>query len=630
MKQTLSFLLAIVFLFTASFLSFTAVNAAVMEDIESVKLGDSNTYYSYSAENKTLTISGSGAMPDMKNNADSQPWYDWRSDGSIERVVIEEGVTAIGNFCFYSVKASDFSLPDSLQRVGRSAFAGSDITSAALPFGLTALDANAFDGCGALSQITLPDTLTSVGAYAFRLCGALQQVRIPYSVAQIGTYAFDRCTGLHTVLFEDLTSDISLMNYAFYDCPALRDVALPARASLGRNTIGRGRSGALSDVTLQVYDSTDAHIYALTNQVTYTLTDGAYPLYTGVPNTVTFDENTWGEVYSFLFTPAADGRYHFYAEGDCDTAAALLLGDETIAENDDMSVSDRSFAIEAALQAGRTYTLQVRSMHSAGSAQIFAYSADVTALDVRGTLEFEARDGFRSGTRPDFPITDTLLSDFVLSVHFADGFTDFIYYRSGTFNLLPIGYVDTQRTAPFTCGDNTAHIALGDITGSFCVHITHTYQGTVVPYTAYEDGYTVFTCMLCKESYIGDVVESPAITVSGRCFLQTDQDGTADYRFPLSGVTVEFGGNTYAAGEDGRFSFRTLDSGTLTVHQPYAPDKTYVIENDLHDINFGAVPMPAYDFNRDGYINGRDLAYFKIHLQKTLGRDYFSSAVNFM
>ncbi|MBR7155112.1 MAG: leucine-rich repeat protein, partial [Paludibacteraceae bacterium] len=45
-----------------------------------------------------LTISGTGAMSNYTSS--SSPWYSYRS--SITSVVIEEGVTNIGNYAFYN------------------------------------------------------------------------------------------------------------------------------------------------------------------------------------------------------------------------------------------------------------------------------------------------------------------------------------------------------------------------------------------------------------------------------------------------------------------------------------------------------------------------------------------------
>ena len=103
--------------FCASFLSFAAPSQ--ITDIEKTQLGSSKTYYSFNAETKTLTISGEGAMPNFSTSqsmSDAQPWYGWRNDGSIEHIVVEEGITSLGNYCFYSMSVGDIILPSTLKQ----------------------------------------------------------------------------------------------------------------------------------------------------------------------------------------------------------------------------------------------------------------------------------------------------------------------------------------------------------------------------------------------------------------------------------------------------------------------------------------------------------------------------------
>ncbi len=627
MKKQLCILLAFVLIFSASF-SFYA-NAEQSDDISKTQLGTSNTYYEYTAATKTLTISGSGAIPDMKNNASSQPWYDWRSDGSIESVVVEDGITAIGNYCFFSVKANNFTLPNTLKTIGRYAFTSTDIQNTVLPFGLTSIGANAFDECTSLTDIILPDTLTSIGSNAFLLCSSLESIAIPYSVKTIGTYAFDRCNALQSVIFEDMTSSVKLSSYAFYNCPSLLEISFPSRATFGKNVYAFGSDGAVSGAKMNVYDSSNAHIYAVANSVDYTILDEKYPLSLGVQNTAAFDENTLDKVYAFTFTPAFSAKYNFYSRGECDVKAQLYNGDNLLSENDDISSDDRNFCITAQLEQGTEYTFKVMSMHSEGAATLVIYPDSIESFDICGSLTFNASDGFRSSTTAYFPVTDSSISDFVLDINFDGGYSDKVFYTAGYFDNRQIRIADTQSQQTFTCGENSETVAIGDVTGTFPVYVNHEYESTVVPYTAYEDGYTLHTCILCKDTYKSDFVPSPAVTVSGRCMLMTDTDGSYSEDIPLDNVTVEFRGNTYHTDENGYFYFRTFLSGEVKITSPYCDTEVLTV-NEGDDAEFGVVALPAYDLNGDGYINGRDLAKFKTELYDELGHDYFRYAVNFM
>ena len=628
MKKCLCLVLSAL-IFTASF-CFDVSAFAAQSSIERTQLGTTDTYYEYDAPSKTLTISGTGAMPDMKNNASSQPWYDWRSDGSIENVIIEEGITYVGNYCFFSVKANNFIIPDTLSSTGRYAFSSSSIKNVELPFGFTTINSYAFYSCSELESIIIPDTVTTVSSYAFSLCTALESITIPYSVKSIAMYAFDRCTALNTVIFEDMTSSVSIGSNAFYDCTSIGAVSFPENASIASKAFGYGQYGAPENAKMMVYNSSKAHIYAVSNSIPFEILDDSAPLTLGVKNTLSFDENSLDKVYTFTFTPEFSGVYNFYSLGDCDVKATLYSGNELICESDDISDSDRNFCLTAQLEQDVPYTFKVASMMSAGTAKAVLYPDEILSFDIDGSLTFNAADGFRSSDTAYFPIVNSLLSDFVLDVHFAGGYSDKIYCSAGSFNNKQIALYDTQNTNRFTCGENRETVKIGDVSSDFPVYVNHSYNSTVVPYTAYDDGYTIYTCMLCGDEYTGDYIESPAITVSGRVLLATGNDDMYDASYPLTESVIEFGSNQYTPDEAGRFSFRTLESGELVIKNPYCADTVLTVVNDYHDINYGAIPLPAYDFNGDGIINGRDLAVFKTQHRQRLGKQYFKYAVNFM
>ncbi len=62
------------------------------------QLGSCGEKCTYTLQNRTLIISGSGAMYSYSNKEDF-PWYSCRE--SITSVVIEEGVESIGNDAFF-------------------------------------------------------------------------------------------------------------------------------------------------------------------------------------------------------------------------------------------------------------------------------------------------------------------------------------------------------------------------------------------------------------------------------------------------------------------------------------------------------------------------------------------------
>ncbi len=161
-----------------------------------------NVQWVLAKKTDTLTISGTGAIKNY-TSASSVPWYSFRSD--IKAIMIEGGVTTIGNYAFYCCDNALF-------------------TSISIPEGVTGLGNSAFYSCTSLASVTLPSTLVSIGSNAFH-SNALTSISIPNSVTSIGSYAFKDCSSLESVSLSNITV---LNEEVFSGCSALESIALPA------------------------------------------------------------------------------------------------------------------------------------------------------------------------------------------------------------------------------------------------------------------------------------------------------------------------------------------------------------------------------------------------------------------
>ena len=172
---------------TGLFLLLTTLGAAAQN---SGTTGPLN--WNYDAGTKTLSITGTGAMPDF-TIANRPPWE--KATNPIEKVKIEAGVTSVGAHAFRNCAAlTSIELPDGLQTIGDNAFhACEKLTSVTLPAGLERLGDGAFGECGALASITLLEGLQTIERNAFGECLALTHVTIPKSVTTIGDGAFTNC-----------------------------------------------------------------------------------------------------------------------------------------------------------------------------------------------------------------------------------------------------------------------------------------------------------------------------------------------------------------------------------------------------------------------------------------------------
>ena len=199
-------------------------------------------------ENGILTISGTGEMDDYSSGSPA-PWK--AESSSISQVVLENGVTSVGNRAFsshYSLKT--VSIPDSVTKIGQEAFSYcSELTAIHIPENVTQIGAHAFDycrkaatinlpsgitriedytfqNCAALQSITIPEGVTYIGNSAFRSCSSLTEIVIPEGVLTLGDYVFQSCSGLTSLTISKGVTSIG--NFAFQHCKTLTAVHIPA------------------------------------------------------------------------------------------------------------------------------------------------------------------------------------------------------------------------------------------------------------------------------------------------------------------------------------------------------------------------------------------------------------------
>jgi hypothetical protein len=158
------------------------------------------------SDNGTLTISGTGVMPDYdlsisNSRINPKPWSSFQE--SITQVVIEEGVSNIGSSAFSTcTKLTSVTFPSAITSIGDEAFGYCEsLISVDIPAGVTSIGDWAFIFCRNLTSVTLPEGLESIGQFAFCGCTKLSLV-IPSTVISIGTGAFSGVVSV-TYLNED-------------------------------------------------------------------------------------------------------------------------------------------------------------------------------------------------------------------------------------------------------------------------------------------------------------------------------------------------------------------------------------------------------------------------------------------
>ncbi len=154
-----------------------------------------NLSWSYTSDDKTLTIRGSGEMPNAAKASDVK-WASVRA--GVEKIVMDSTITTIGDYAFYGMKyVKSVEIHSGVTSVGKEAFAFcSALEAITLPEGVATVGNSAFEGCSALLMAQLPASLTSVGARAFAFCGKLESVQILGALDGIAAKTFWNCYSL--------------------------------------------------------------------------------------------------------------------------------------------------------------------------------------------------------------------------------------------------------------------------------------------------------------------------------------------------------------------------------------------------------------------------------------------------
>lgn len=133
----------------------------------------------------------------------------------ITSIVIENGVTEIGNYAFYQcTDAVTVTIGKDVKRIGAGAFnTCTALRTVSAPEGLKSLetlDTAAFYSCVALQ--TFPSLaltkLTTISGQVFQKCSSLQEIILPEGIQSIGAFAFSACGSLKTLIIPKTVTTI--------------------------------------------------------------------------------------------------------------------------------------------------------------------------------------------------------------------------------------------------------------------------------------------------------------------------------------------------------------------------------------------------------------------------------------
>ena len=188
--------------------------------------GTSGSCSWYSDMNGTLCIVGEGPMANYTSYS-ATPWA--KNNRTPNKVIIEEGVTAIGSYAFANPSITDIDLPNTcLEQIGDAAFKGTSVKFLYMTESIKTIGKEAFANCTYLKQIYLPEEIVSIGEYAFSGCTALNEFQLEFSsnLRTIGKFAFEDGEASY-LIFNEGVQTISTGAFIGDYCNISKELILP-------------------------------------------------------------------------------------------------------------------------------------------------------------------------------------------------------------------------------------------------------------------------------------------------------------------------------------------------------------------------------------------------------------------
>lgn len=328
-----------------------------------------NLLFNFYSSSNTLDIyigtEGTTGYMTNYNQADQVPWKSVR--GQIEKVIIGEGVTGIGNYAFYGCSAlriveiastvtnignsafqnctslESIDIPDNVTRIGNSAFSGCEqLSSISLPDNMVTIEDFAFESCKALTSFSFPTGVTNISWCVFNNCTGLTSFTIPVGVMSIGENAFGGCTGLKDITIPNSVESIG--NQAFQDCKSLDGVTIPnSVTSVGQSAFDGCTSLTSVTIPTSVTSIGSDAFYGCTSLTSVTIPEGVTSIGPDAFNGC----SSLASVYCYAISPPElTLKYDYYVDEYGDEQY-LIIGSHF-----DVNASDRKIYVpEACLTA---------------------------------------------------------------------------------------------------------------------------------------------------------------------------------------------------------------------------------------------------------------------------------------
>lgn len=212
----------------STIVEYTGTGGAVTIPSNCTAIGD----YAFSGEGGITSVTIPASVKEIGYSA-------FQNCYGITRVNLAPGVVTIGNYAFASCTGlKAISIPATVRTIGSYAFNScTGVTSLTLAEGVTKIRGYAFAGTN-ISSVAVPNSVTEMEGDVFSYCHALTSVSVGNGLAVLPSYTFYKCSALKTVHLGNRVNAIG--SYAFYECESLQSITIPTSVKRIGNSAFRG------------------------------------------------------------------------------------------------------------------------------------------------------------------------------------------------------------------------------------------------------------------------------------------------------------------------------------------------------------------------------------------------------
>ena len=236
-----------------------------------------NLYWQLS-DDGVLTITGTGAMYDYEGaNYDRLPSgslsyrndIPW-ADLQVNKVILSEGITHIGNRAFYNCSVysnrsmyKEITIPSTVTSIGSMAFKDTRLEKIYIPDNVATIGARAFANCDFLTEARLPNNLEVISEGLFEESENLQNIEIPQGVKIIEDYAFFCCFDIKEIF---IPQSVEMISYGAF----MRCINLQTMFVLNPNVVfDEGAIEYCDSLTIYGYANSTAEAYATEKEIPF-------------------------------------------------------------------------------------------------------------------------------------------------------------------------------------------------------------------------------------------------------------------------------------------------------------------------------------------------------------------------